>query len=105
MPKALGAQIEFYHLEFVPVMLNVTACVVATERIMHYFHERDRARENRSPPGSFEAGDEATLTEEVDEGRDEGEASQGWLRIAAMQANVGLLANTSALGGVTAPLL
>lgn len=42
LPKALGMPVEFYHIEFVPMTLNFTVCVVGAARFMKYFLKRDQ---------------------------------------------------------------
>ena len=45
LPKALGVPVEFFHLEFIPMALNFTVCVVGTARFMKFCANRDRLRE------------------------------------------------------------
>ena len=44
LPTRLGAHLEFYFLELVPIILNLTFCVIFTSALMDFFERRDRNR-------------------------------------------------------------
>ena len=42
LPTQLGAHLEYYFLELVPITLNLTVCVIFTSNLMLYFERRNR---------------------------------------------------------------
>ena len=42
LPTQLGAHLEYYFLELVPITLNLTLCVIFTSDVMLYFEKRDQ---------------------------------------------------------------
>ena len=68
LPTELGFHVEYYFLELVPIVLNLTVCIVCTARIMDFFEKRNQtgAREEgeagldgverRNQTGQDEAG-------------------------------------------------
>ena len=44
LPTQLGAHLEYYFLELVPVTLTLTLCVIFTSHFMHYFERRNQKR-------------------------------------------------------------
>ena len=55
LPQELGANVEYYMLEVIPIVLNLTVCIIFTSLLMDFFENRNRQNER----GNQEAEDGA----------------------------------------------
>ena len=68
LPQELGANVEYYMLEVIPIVLNLTVCIIFTSFLMDFFEKRNRRNER----GNQEAEDGAGQNDPAlrnDEGR------------------------------------
>ena len=64
LPATLGARLEYYQLDIVPVGIMFTACLVLTATVMGWFEQRDRRRVIGQPAESAAATVEISPEEE-----------------------------------------
>ena len=56
LPKELGVNVEYYMLEVVPIVLNLTVCIIFTSLLMDFFEKRNRKNERGNPETEDGAG-------------------------------------------------
>ena len=56
LPKELGANVEYTMLELVPIVLNLTVCIIFTSLLMDFFEKRNRQNERRNQEAEDGAG-------------------------------------------------
>ena len=56
LPKELGVNVEYYMLEILPIVLNLTVCIIFTSLLMDFFEKRNRQNERDNQEAEDGAG-------------------------------------------------